>query len=200
MIRNTDIAEHFKEIYGCRFMYDVNGVAVWPAQAIDFTAKTQFLFRINKGIKSSWDNDKINKFVPEEDRPIPFERMVFIGDGLTDVPAMKMVKHQGGMSIGVFDGTTEQKGGTVSPKDKVLELLDQGRVDYAAPANYEDGKEIDRILKGFLRKVSLKVEMAKMGTKKVNGKDPQMKMQELEKENKDLKEKNEKLEAREKNS
>lgn len=81
----------------------MNSVAKWPAVAIDYTAKTQYLFRINKGIFNIWDNSKINKYADEEKRYLPFQRMIYIGDDETDVPAMKMINHKGGYSIAVYD-------------------------------------------------------------------------------------------------
>ena len=108
MIEGTPIAKEFKKIYACSFIYDNDGIATWPAIAVDYTAKTQFIFKINKGIKEVSDNKKINEYVPEENRPIPFKRMIYFGDGETDIPCMKMVKANGGYSIAVY-----------KPKDKV---------------------------------------------------------------------------------
>src|SRR5690606_16354342 len=90
-------------VYASKFIYDEDGVAVWPGVGINYTNKTQFLFRINKGIENTWDNERINRWIPMEERPVPFSRMVFLGDGDTDIPSMKMVRHQGGHSIAVFD-------------------------------------------------------------------------------------------------
>lgn len=103
IIEGTSIARKFKYIFASEFFYDINGVAKWPAVAIDYTAKTQFLFRINKGIFNIWDNNTINKYIPENERYIPFKRIIYIGDGETDIPCMKMVNHQGGYSIAVYE-------------------------------------------------------------------------------------------------
>lgn len=89
MIEGTKIAPMFENIYACSFIYDVDGKAVWPAVAVDFTTKTQFLFKISKGISSVSDNEEVNKYMPEEKRPIPFKRMIYFGDGDTDIPCMK---------------------------------------------------------------------------------------------------------------
>ena len=69
---------------------------------MNYTTKTQYLFRINKGILNSWNNEEINRFTPDEKRRYPFSRMIYIGDGETDVPAMKMINYQGGYSIVVY--------------------------------------------------------------------------------------------------
>lgn len=95
MIEGTCIAKKFKKIFACRFMYQ-DGIAVWPAVAVDFTAKTQFLFMINKGIEKISENYKVNEYIEEKDRPIPFKHMIYFGDGETDIPCMKLVKQQGG--------------------------------------------------------------------------------------------------------
>jgi len=147
MIEGTTIAKHFKTIYASSFKYDINKVPEWPAIAINYTTKTQFLFRINKGINNAWDNSKINKYVSKEDRPVPFERMIYIGDGLTDVPAMKLIKEQGGTSIGVYAPKSRKK-------SDVEKLLSEKRVSYVAPANYSDKSELDQIIKAVIDKIS----------------------------------------------
>lgn len=86
MLAGTDIAKEFEFIFASGFMYDQHGVAKWPALAVNYTNKTQHLFRINKGILNSYDNEKINKFVSAPDRPVPFSNMIYIGDGETDIP------------------------------------------------------------------------------------------------------------------
>ena len=103
MIEGTPIAQEFENIYACSFLYNKEGIAYWPAVAVDYTTKTQFLFKINKGIKQVSDNRRVNQYIPDEKRPIPFPRMIYFGDGETDVPCMKMVKEHGGHSIAVYD-------------------------------------------------------------------------------------------------
>ena len=152
MIKGTKIAKHFKTIYASSFKYDQHDVPEWPAIALNYTTKTQFLFRINKGIDNAWDNSKINTYVPEEKRPVPFERIIYIGDGLTDVPAMKLVKNQGGTSIGVYTPKSKKKAA-------VEKLLEEGRVSYVAPANYSEGAELDLIIKAVLDQASAKASI-----------------------------------------
>ncbi len=135
-IAGTSVAHHFRNIFASGFKYDKEGVAVWAALAINYTNKTQYLFRINKGIDNAYDNTLINKSMPEHDRPIPFSRMIYIGDGETDVPAMKMLKYQGGATIAVYNPkgiATKEK---PSPKALCEELIKQDRVDFIAPADY----------------------------------------------------------------
>jgi hypothetical protein len=126
--------EHF--ISG--FMYDENGVAVWPALAVNYTTKTQFLFRINKGTREAFDNSVINAFVPKSERDIPFENMVYIGDGSTDIPCFRLVKQEGGCSIAVYPK------GDGAAKGKVEAMVAGGRVNVIAPADYSKGSAIER--------------------------------------------------------
>src|SRR3989454_4841009 len=149
MINATPIARHFRRIFASRYLYDEHGHAMWPAVAINYTTKTQFLFRINKGILNSWDNEQINRWVPMNERPIPFSRMIFIGDGGTDIPSMKMVRFQGGHSIAVFDPESFQQ----SPK-KVYRLIAEDRVHFVAPADYSDGSQLDVTIKGILARMA----------------------------------------------
>lgn len=137
----TSIAKEFKAVYASKYLFDANGVAQWPALAINYTTKTQFLFRINKGIKDISDNAGVNRYVPKEDRPVPFENMVFIGDGATDIPCFRLVKDQGGISIAVY--TPNKKGG----KEKASSYLRDGRVHAVVPAIYTADSELDRIVK-----------------------------------------------------
>ena len=134
MIEGTPIAKKFVNIYACSFLYDVDGVAYWPAVAVDYTTKTQFLFKINKGIREISDNRRINEYVPREERPMPFERMIYFGDGETDVPCMSVVKEQGGHSIAVY--------GQPRKKATALRLIRENRVNFACKADYSEEGEI----------------------------------------------------------
>ncbi len=144
MIDGTSIKKYFKYIFASGFRYDQHDVAIWPALAVNYTNKTQYLFRINKGIINSYSNKEINKFTPEEDRPIPFSNMIYIGDGETDIPAMKMIKYQGGYAIAVYK--PRKPGAKVNAKA----LLKQGRADYAIPANYCENSALDEVVKKII--------------------------------------------------
>lgn len=134
MVEGTSIAKEFENIYACSFLYDTEGNAHWPAVAVDYTTKTQFLFKINKGIKEVSDNKKINEYVAKEDRPIPFERMIYFGDGETDVPSMSVVKSQGGHAIAVY--------GDPKKKATATKLINANRVDFICKADYSEGGEV----------------------------------------------------------
>lgn len=159
LVKGTKISKHFKTIFASGFEYDASGVAVWPALAVNYTNKTQFLFRINKGIFNSYDNQEINRYMPENERYIPFKQMIYIGDGETDVPAMKMIKYQGGKAIAVYNPKVRAKKGRKSPKQICEELINQNRADFIAPANYNEGSELDKLLKLIIDKISAEIEM-----------------------------------------
>ncbi|MGP2516515.1 hypothetical protein [Yersinia sp. 2545 StPb PI] len=118
------------------------------ASTSNYTTKTQFLFRINKGIPNSWDNAAINKFIEPEDREIPFQKMIYFGDGDTDIPAMKMVRYQGGVSLAVFDN---KKWNNKTTQEKVEKLIAEERANYVVPALYNEGSQLDVTVKGLLQ-------------------------------------------------
>lgn len=153
IIEGTEIARYFKKIYACEFMYDYNGSIQWPKFAVNYTAKTQFLFRINKGVLTidSKSADKLNQFTPENDRRIPFRNMIYIGDGLTDVPCMKLVKSNGGQSIAVYD---PEKG-----KQAANALRQAERVNFIAPAEYGAGSDLEIMAKSIIKKIQAVEEM-----------------------------------------
>lgn len=149
MIRGTIIGDKFHQIYACKYHYSVDRKrALWPAQAINYTTKTQFLFRINKGIDNSWNNAAINEFIEPELRAIPFQRMIYFGDGDTDIPSMKMVRYQGGASLAVFDEKKWQESNT---QKKVEKLIAEERANYVVPANYAKGSQLDITVRGLLQ-------------------------------------------------
>ena len=145
MVEGTSIAKEFENIYACSFLYDTEGNAYWPAVAVDYTTKTQFLFKINKGIKEVSDNKKINEYVAKEDRPIPFERMIYFGDGETDVPSMSVVKSQGGHAIAVY--------GDPKKKATATKLINANRVDFMCMADYSEGREVYDTVCRILNKI-----------------------------------------------
>lgn len=147
MIKGTPIAKEFKNIYACSFIYDKDGVATWPAVAVDYTTKTQFIFKINKGIKDVSDNKKINEYVPEEERTIPFKRMIYFGDGETDIPCMKMVKANGGYSIAVYKPNDSSK------KRTAEKLILDDRVNFVCPADYRENQDIYKVVTTILEKM-----------------------------------------------
>lgn len=151
MIEGCTIYQYFQKVFASSFAYDAQGKAIWPAVSINYTTKTQFLFRINKGIENTWDNVAINEWTPMKDRPIPFERMIFIGDGTTDIPSMKMLRYQGGCAIAVFD---PEKWNKLEHQSKIHRLISEDRANYVAPADYEANSQLDVTVKGVLGRIA----------------------------------------------
>lgn len=142
MIEGTAIAGEFEKIYASAFFYDDNGVAKWPAQVVNYTNKTQFLFRIQKGVLDINDPGVNDAFAPEDIR-VPFHKMIYIGDSDTDVPCMKLVNSNGGHSIGVYNAES-------SDKTKVYTMMREGRIKYYAPADYSEGAQLDTLVKAII--------------------------------------------------
>ena len=147
LIEGTSIAKEFKKIFACSFWYDESGVAVWPAVAVDYTGKTQYLFKIAKGIMDISDNTKVNESQKEDDKPIPFSHMIYLGDGTTDIPCMKIVKMFGGNSIAVYSPENQRQ------HDTARKLLKQDRVNFICQADYRVGGQIYEVVTTIIDKI-----------------------------------------------
>ncbi|MXI87690.1 haloacid dehalogenase-like hydrolase [Sphaerochaeta halotolerans] len=141
IIEGSAIGKQFKRIYACEYFYDENGVATWPKLSVNYTAKTQFLFRINKGVLDVYDDQALNAYKAESERSVPFRNMVYIGDGLTDVPCMKLVKQNGGKSIAVYAKGRE----AISYR-----LMKEDRINFFTEADYTSGGELFSLVKTIL--------------------------------------------------
>lgn len=148
IVEGTPIAGKFKKLYASTFMYNEYGEAQWPARTIDYTGKTQYLFRINKGCLDVNDNVSVNHKMSQDERPVPFSHMIYFGDGDTDVPCMSMIKGGGGYCVAVYQ---PHKHGA---KEVAEQYLRDGRVDIVAPADYSEGKKIDRFVKQVIDTLS----------------------------------------------
>lgn len=146
IIEGTPLAKYFKHIYACRYMYDENGEAVWPALAINYTLKTQYIYRISKGIFDVTDDEGVNREQDESLRRIAYHNMIYVGDGMTDIPCMKMVKERGGRSIAVYP---EGQGDTVKP------LVDDDRINYVCVADYSESSTMERIVKLMIENMAI---------------------------------------------
>lgn len=154
IINSTEIAKYFKAVYACDFYYDDDGYAAWPKIAINFTGKTQYIYKINKGILDETDSTEVNK--KYKDKRIPFKNMIYIGDGLTDIPCMTMLKKQGGKSIGIY---------IPKHKERVQQFLVDERINYVCPANYKENSYLDRTVKLIIRSISLVAELSALEEK-----------------------------------
>ncbi len=141
IIEGSAIGKQFKRIYACEYFYDENGVATWPKLSVNYTAKTQFLFRINKGVLDVHEDGALNAYTAESERNVPFRNMVYIGDGLTDVPCMKLVKQNGGKSIAVYAKGKE----AISYR-----LMKEDRINFFTEADYTTGGELFSLVKTIL--------------------------------------------------
>ena len=146
IIEGSGISQEFKEIYASEFYYDETGRPVWPKLAVNFTAKTQFVYRINKGVLDVSDDKTLNDSMPDDSKRVPFTNMIYIGDGLSDVPCMKMMRAYGGQAIAVY-----QESNRVGVED----LLAKGRVDFIFPADYSEGTGLDLTAKNIIRKMAI---------------------------------------------
>ena len=147
IIEGSPIAHEFKHIFAGTFLYDANGEAEWPGISVDYTTKTQFLFKISKGIFSARDNKQVNESMAEDKKRIPFAHMFYFGDGDTDVPCMKIVGMFGGHSIAVYDPQNERKKATAA------KLKRQGRVAFAVPAVYTPDAPALRVVTAIIDKI-----------------------------------------------
>ena len=144
IIEGCSIAGEFKEIYASEFYYDPSGKPVWPKLAVNFTNKTQFVYRINKGVLDVSEDKKLNDSMPDDSKRVPFTNMIYVGDGLSDVPCMKMMRSYGGQAIAVYQE---------SNRTGVEELLAKGRVDFIFPADYREGTALDLTVQNIIRKM-----------------------------------------------
>ncbi|MBO7703618.1 MAG: haloacid dehalogenase-like hydrolase [Solobacterium sp.] len=153
ILEGTTIAQQFRKIYACRYYYNEEGHAEWPALIVNYTTKTQYLFRINKQVLDESNERDLNTWVPMQERAVPFERMIYIADGLTDVPCMKLVKMNGGRSIAVYHPNSAKAGLTAQ------RLLSEKRADFMAPSDYSEGKELEQLVKMILDEMSSRARL-----------------------------------------
>ena len=145
IIEGSGISHEFREIYASEFYYDENGDASWPKLDVNFTNKTQFVYRINKGVLDVAEDRALNASMPDDSKRVPFTNMIYIGDGLSDVPCMKMMRAYGGEAIAVYQE---------SNRAGVEDLLRKGRVDFVFPADYREGEALDSTMKNIICKMA----------------------------------------------
>lgn len=146
ILDKTKIKKFFHNIFASEYHYNHYGAPVYPKLVVTDTVKTQFLFRINKGKEKLSEN--INEFMAASDRPIPFSNIIYIGDGMTDVPCMTVTTKNGGYSMAVFNPWQKNKGLKICKT-----LFKNARVEYIAEADYRRGKELDKYLKIILKSI-----------------------------------------------
>ena len=157
IIEGTDIAKYFKKIYGCNFLYGKDGQALWPAMAVNYTLKTQYIYRISKGVLDEIDDENLNAHTIS--KRIPFENMIYIGDGSTDVPCMVLVKENGGKAIALYQSGNKQK---------VLKLVEDNRINYVTVADYREGSTLEKTVKLMLETITLVSSLKDKEEKQIN--------------------------------
>lgn len=150
ILEKSSIAKNFKKMFACEFIYDKNGEAIWPKAIVNYTLKTQYIYRIQKGLIENNDDGAINEKM--KNKRIPFSNMIYVGDGLTDVPSMIMVKENGGTSIAVYPK---------NQREKVNDLFEDERVNFICKADYSKDSEIERIIKLLIDTVKIKSTLEK---------------------------------------
>ena len=146
IIEGSSISHAFKEIYASEFYYNENGDPAWPKLAVNFTAKTQFVYRINKGVLDVSNDKDLNDSMPDDSKRVPFRNMIYLGDGLSDVPCMKMMRAYGGQAVAVYQDSNRMG---------VEELLAKGRVDFIFKADYSEGSTLDLTVKNIICKMAI---------------------------------------------
>ena len=159
IIEGSPIAHEFKHIFAGTFIYNEDGEAEWPGIAVDFTAKTQFLFKISKGIFSSRDNKRVNDSIADDQKRIPFPHMIYFGDGQTDVPCMKIVNMFGGNSVAVYN-PHDEVGREVAAK-----LKRQGRVNFVTPATYTKDSRTFKVVCAIIDKIKAECDLKRLSAK-----------------------------------
>jgi hypothetical protein len=151
IIEGTKIAKEFKRIFACGFAYDENETPFWPNHAINYTSKTQYIYRIRKQqLDNLYDSYELNEYINDRSLLIPHSNMIYVGDGETDVPCMKIVKNEGGHSISVYNPNKEKKMKIAN------KLYHDNRVNFIAPADYSENSKMEKIVKSILDQVAIK--------------------------------------------
>lgn len=148
IIMGTPIAKEFKKIYACTYVYAKDGKVLWPARVVNYTMKTQYLFRINKGVLEETNDEDLNGSTPESEKYISLENMIYFGDGSTDVPSMKVVQQNGGTTIAVF--------GDDSKRNRAETLYNDKRATFAVKADYSKNSRIEKIVMGIIDSLEIK--------------------------------------------
>lgn len=150
VIEGTRIASSFKYIFASMFHYE-GEKPTFPQILVNDAVKTQCLYRINKG-REHWAED-VNEYMPVKERPVPFSNMIYVGDGLTDIPALAVVRRNGGFGVGVYSNTNKNNLAVLR------ELIDGERIDFAAEADYSDESVLSAGLRTIIRIIIAKARL-----------------------------------------
>lgn len=156
IIEGSAIAKEFKAIYGCEFLYNDEGIAYYPKCIVNYTLKTQYLFRICKGVTNPHDDRAVNQKINE--KHVEFRNMIYVGDGLTDVPCMTLIKEKNGKSIAVYQP---------NKKDIVEKLLIDNRVNYVCKSDFKSNSSLERLVKLILDSISISEKLLNKETTQI---------------------------------
>lgn len=146
ILYGTSIYKYFKDVFGCSYAFGEDGTPVWPARVVNYSTKVQYITKINKGL-GKLEDKLVNEYMEDSKRRVPFPRIIYFGDGMTDIPTMKLVKSRGGNAIAVYKPKSDQK-------KTAVKLLKDDRVNFALPADYSEGTAIDTVVKTILEKLA----------------------------------------------
>ncbi len=152
IIMGTSIFNEFKKVYACSYAYDELGRVTWPSRVVNYTTKTQYLYRINKGVLVETNDVDLNKKTPIKEKHIPFSNMVYFGDGLTDVPSMRVVLSEGGYTVAVY-GNNDARKNLAEP------LKVDNRATFVAKADYSEGSEVERLVKTLIESIETNAKL-----------------------------------------
>lgn len=150
IIEGCSIFKEFKNVFGCEFLYNEQGEAVWPKNLVNYTLKTQYLFRICKGLNDLTDEETINQKVAE--KHVEFRNMIYIGDGMTDIPCMVLIKEKGGVAVSVYPP---------DKKEASVNLVKDNRVNYACRSDFRSGAPLEKLIKLIIDSMDLKDRLLK---------------------------------------
>lgn len=150
IVEGCSIFPCFTKAWGCEYYYNEDGEPVWPKLAINYTQKTQFYFRISKGAVDVKNDNAVNEKTPE--RRIPYKNIIYMGDGMTDVACMTLVKHNDGTSIAIYPE---------KDSDKVRDLYTDGRCNFMCKADYSAGSDLEKVVKLTIDKIAMQYEIIK---------------------------------------
>lgn len=157
ILAGTSIAKYLSGAYGCAYAFGEDGTPVWPARVVNYSTKVPYLSKINKGL-GKLDDKLVNEYMEDDKRRIPFPRIIYFGDGMTDIPSMKLVKSRGGNAIAVYKPKSTHK-------EKAIKLLKDNRVNFALPADYSAGTAIDTVVKTILNKIATERDLDELKKK-----------------------------------
>ena len=144
VLAGSILSQNVQAIFGCELDEDEEGRVYWPKRIISHTAKTQYLFRITKGLEYVDLSHDVNDHMPEPERRIPFSNMLYIGDGPTDVPCFAVISSRGGKSLAVYDPSSKVSFATC------MSLREAQRVDEIAEADYRQNTHLRRLMEHYV--------------------------------------------------